>query len=133
MAVQDISMPSSELASRLDASKNFIKNFIEKNALAVSVVSFSREITLETPFTTDKKLATNVISGISPLLYGGGSDILHAIEGVTQIYKTRKNIHIIMFSDMETFDNLENFPTLPDSFSLTLVGVGTEQGGLMLE
>ncbi len=96
-------------------------------------MTFSREITLETPFTTDKTLISNVISGITPMTYGGGSNILLAIENTVNIYKTRPNTHIIVFSDMETFDEIIHFPTIPPHISLTFIGIGTEHGGLMLE
>lgn len=81
MSVRDISTSDgTELVSRLEVAKIFAKNIVEKNFYNMAVATFSRNMTLETPFTNDKFLVKNVISGIEPLVYGGGSDIFLALE-----------------------------------------------------
>lgn len=97
------------------------------------MASFSREVTLETSFTSEKTLIKNVIAGISPMVYGGGSNIFSALESVVNIYKTRENLHIIILTDAENFDTNKNIVNIPPYISLTFIGIGTEQGGLMLE
>ena len=76
MVVKDISAENFSIISRLDTLKNVLQNFQEKMFYEMGIMTFSRYATLEVPFTTDKILLKNVISGISPIIYGGGSDFL---------------------------------------------------------
>lgn len=62
MAVQDIVSESAEFLSRLDSAKIFAKNLVEKNTIPVAIASFSRDMTIESPFTSDKIFLQNVIS-----------------------------------------------------------------------
>lgn len=49
------------------------------------------------------------------------------------MYKNRPNTHIVVLTDAEIFDSDFKNISLPAYMSMTFVGIGTEQGGLILE
>ncbi len=133
MVVQDISQrDSSTILSRLDAAKRFSTQFVEKFSGEIAISSFSREITIESPFSDDKNFLKNVISGISPIIYGGGSDIFGSMQRIAEIYQNRSNTEIIVLTDAEFFEKPTNF-SFSNRIKITFVAIGTEQGGLMLQ
>lgn len=135
MSVQDIvDEETGILHSRISVAKDFAKNFIEnyESDADFAISSFSSNLVLESPFSPDKILANNVISGISTINYGGWSNIFQALETFSKIYKNTKNINIIVFSDMEFFDENTISPTLSDSNKIFNVAIGTTSGWNMI-
>lgn len=65
-SVQDISAENNTFQTRLDASKNlmkiFSKEFFMKYSGNIFLASFSRDVTIELPFSDDSTLIDNVIS-----------------------------------------------------------------------
>lgn len=108
-------------------------DFSKKSPYKIAVMTFARYPTLELPFGSDKELIKNVISGISPVIYGGGSDFMKALEFIKNTYKNTKNINIITLTDAEFFDDFSGDFSFPDSWNIFFVGVGTEKWGFMLQ
>lgn len=133
MSVKDTEHLPRVLESRLETSKNFLKFFLEKVENPVAIATFSQDMTLELPFSTDSELIKNVISGISLQNYGGGSDFLQAIHRLENLYKNRSNTHILVLSDMEFFKKNTQKREIPKNFTFHFIGVGTQEGGFMLE
>lgn len=134
MSVQDILPIDSHSSniSRLDTSKDFIKKFLQKKSPRAGLITFSEDITIQTPITDDIIQLENALSGISPIIYGGGSDIYKAISSVSEIYSAASNLEVIILSDAESFEkNEEKFSKNPN-IHFTLVTIGTEKGGTML-
>lgn len=133
MSVQDIELSRDTThISRLDASKNFIKNFLENFPSKTGVITFSQNIFINTPITADSSQILATMSEIIPVTFGGGSDVFKAISSVSEMYRNHKNLHIIVLTDAEFFDkNTENF-SIKNSQKISIIGVGTERGGLML-
>lgn len=133
MSVQDIELSRDTThISRLDASKNFIKNFLENFPSKAGVITFSQSIFINTPITADSSQILATLSEIIPVTLGGGSDVFKAISSVSEMYRNHKNLHIIVLTDAEFFDkNTENF-SIKNSQKISIIGVGTERGGLML-
>lgn len=102
--MQDISSTSQKnYISRLDSSKKFVYNFLEKNPKS-GIITFSHNISLISPITDNMLQAKNSLSGISVIRFGGGSDVYRAVSTVSEMYKTHKNLEIIAFTDAEFFD-----------------------------
>lgn len=107
MSARDIEVPSGKI-SRLEAAKIFAKNLCEKISDPIAVASFARRSTLEMPFGTDKNLIKNVIDGMVPIRYGGGSNLADSLKTLSHIYAPSPEIRLIVFSDAEYFEG-ENF------------------------
>ncbi len=136
MAVQDVSLSESEgFVSRLEGAKKLAERFlsIKPETVETGIVTFSRLPTLILPFTTDSMLSKNTIVGIAPLIYGGGSNLVNVVNMIDEVYGNVPNLHVVILSDGEFFD-LKNVSSFKNrSAKITLVGVGTENGGHMLE
>lgn len=121
MSVQDTMLENQILFSRLDVVKKISKNIIEKNNFPLAIATFSREMQIHLPLSSDIFLQENVINGISLHQYGGGSDLYKAISRISEIYKNHKNLHIIVFSDMEFFEEKTNNFSIPKNFHIDFV------------
>lgn len=132
MWVQDIaSLSQKNYISRLDSAKNFIYNFVEKNSKS-GIIAFSDKISLISPITDNSLQIKNSLSGISVIRFGGWSDVYKAVSTVSEIYKTHKNLEIIVFTDAEFFDKNSWDFAPKNNIKITFVGVGTEKWWLML-
>lgn len=137
MTVQDVEMDGNMgFLTRLDAAKKLANDFFEQKqdtSAEWGIVSFSRLPTLILPFTTDRVLTKNVVQSLTPVIYGGGSDLGHVIDLINDVYGNMDHLHIVVLSDGEFFD-IKNMPSLKNvSAHVTFIGVGTENGGYMLQ
>lgn len=123
------------LHSRIDVSKNISRDFIKQNNLSLdmAVATFSNDFVLESPFSPDSKLSENVINSISSINYGGWSSIYSTLKTFSKIYQNTHNINIIIFSDMEFFDEEEiSSIKFPYNAKIYLIWVWTESGWNMI-
>lgn len=128
MTVQDIARDDGAgFVSRLDAAKAVASQVMRQSNGEVAIVSFAREPLLEMPFSQDMPLAESILHNISPLIYGGGSDVFAALEMASHIYGHIPHINILVFTDAEFFHTPDHIPTLPTSDRIAFVGIGTER------
>ena len=127
MTVQDISANNNTFQSRLETAKNFSHTISGHFQYETALAEFSAFPTLLSPLSSDKNLQKNVINSISPVVYGGGSDIFRSLSRLLDMYRSTQNLHIIVLTDAEFFEkNTENFAK-PQNISFHIVGVGTEK------
>lgn len=128
MTVQDIARDDGAgFVSRLDAAKELSSEVIARSGGEVAILSFAREPLLEMPFSQDIPLAEVILKNISPLVYGGGSDVFSALEMVSYLYENIPQLNILVLTDAEFFQKPEGIPSLPVSARLVFVGIGTER------
>lgn len=134
MTTQDIrDSESQNLLSRFSVSTNLVKNFLPKIELnsEFAVATFSRDFALELPFSSDLTLTQNIISSISPISYWWWSDIFQALETFSEIYKNSSNINLIIFSDIEFFEE-KKLPKFPPNTNIFIFWIGTTSGWNMI-
>ena len=92
MVVQDIVGTGGIYLSRLDASKNLIKNLLsEQNAL----MTFSDESTMILPLSSDRDTFSAVLDALEPVLYGKSTHIESALSALSLIYPRTNSIVLI--------------------------------------
>ena len=134
MSVQDIA-DGKFFRSRLDAAQELMRTTIAQDDApsAHAILSFARYATLQTPFTEDISHLENIITGLTPTPYGGGTDITEALKTASHLYKNTQNLSIIILTDGEFFEaDREYFPFLAGT-NMLWIGVGTPSGGRILQ
>lgn len=127
MSVADIPFKNNTL-SRFDAAKSLV-NAIISDDLQLAIATFSRDLTLDLPFTRDKIVFSNTLDSLQMVHLGGGSDIFRAIQTLKNIY-SHDDFELFIFSDGEYFwsgSMNENFK------NTTFVAVGSSVGGKIVQ
>ena len=130
MAVEDI--PSSEntqMVSRLALAKKLMQEGIDIIPGEHALISYAREASVETPFSSDTDHIKNIISNLTPMEFYGGSDLMSALSLASTLYvRSDTPVHIILLSD----GGVEGWSApiiLPNIFSLSFIWLGTIRGG----
>ena len=128
MAVTDIATSSGISISRLDRAKQIVASgsFLRSGEQAIMTAAYGAK--LELPMTSDRSILSDVVSGITILIRGGGSSVTTPLETIRLIYGNTPHLSIIWITDGEFTDSgatLSGFTTRPD---ITFIGVGTRSG-----
>jgi hypothetical protein len=127
MAAEDMKDEKNRAISRLEYTKKYIQDTLENNKNK-AIITYARVPTLYLPFVTDDRRFIDAVTSIEVEEDYGGSDLTLALALVKELYEKDSSIDLSIFTDGWSTTTLE-FPTLPRSWSVTLVGVGTEGGG----
>lgn len=131
MAVEDIVSSGNLMESRLDLAKSIITSIVDRWASSYGIITYARSATLRIPFSHDRELFLDTLTGVEPTLIYGGSDVRWALDLVRMAYlASRDPIHIVLITDGGmTGEGV--FPELPSDTSLTVIGIGTPTGGMI--
>lgn len=129
MHVRDVSEESkTSFVSRLETAKKLIQATSTKDPRAHGLITFARTPFLQTPFSANTLHIHNVVAGVSPIIYGGGSDLLRALQFTSDIYTKNPDFRVVIITDGEVGDTeaIKNINFLPAS--AWVIGIGSVQG-----
>lgn len=100
MAVEDISSENHIMMSRFDLAKKMIQDGIRDIPGEHAIITYARDASMESPFTENKEHSINVVLGLNPVEFYGGSNLMGAISLANTLYaKSATPIEMILLSD----------------------------------
>lgn len=118
--------------SRMDTARALVASGISLVSGRQSLITFSDSARLIVPLTDDQDFLKLSLESLTPHIYWGASDMAKVIELLTS-YDSSLTVHAIVLTDGEWSHTPHMLSILPSHVSLTIVGIGTESGGPMLE
>jgi hypothetical protein len=127
MSAEDIAWTGWVLYSRLDTAKALLQGYEWWGD--VWLLTFASEARLQIPLSHDTSLWERRIAAIQPVPYWSPTDIETALMSTQTIYGEQP-LDIVLITDGEVTTDIPQTTqyTLPDSTTLTIIGVGTPTG-----
>jgi von Willebrand factor type A domain len=128
MSVEDIVSENNILTSRLSVARDLLRSVNIWSSRAL--MTFASSAKLQLPLSTDDKIWKEVIDAIDVVRYGSPTDIETALASAILVYGNAP-LDIYILTDGERTSEWESLTgvILPEDISLHLIGIGTTEGG----
>ena len=131
MSVADIAWTQGALLSRVDTTKKILSDMSMTRPSAL--MTFASSAKLQLPLSTDERVWDEVIGAIDVIRYGSPTDIGSALASAMLIYSIEPmDIYLLTDGEGTSTENIGTWVSIPRHTRLHIIGIGTENGGKII-